>query len=373
MNKKEVLEIRKQFTPEHAVIDRVCGCYVDGEKNKRMELSETFLSLAEEEVFKYCEIFKKTLSGTLGKNLLNVKFPLYQEENGGTQNFLLELRDSRLRDETLLNEFYDKVIESYIYSENYIILLAHGIYDIPGKASDNTEIYDASDEVYSFVLCSICPVKLSKPGLSYKAEKNQIESRDRDWVIDAPVHGFLFPAFNDRSTDIHEAIYYDKKAKNSQKDFIHDVLGCADLESAEEQKEFFGYLIEKVLRCDFDTAKRIYYNIAELLEENKESPEVLELSMADCVRVLMESGVQDREVEEFEEEFGEQGLPITATNIINPNKLTINTPNAKVVIDSEYIDRMETRMIDGGKYLLIPVDDHIEVNDIVVRTFKTEE
>lgn len=112
---------------------------------------------------------------------------------------------------------------------------------------------------------------------------------------------------------------------------------------------------------------------AELLEENKESPEVLELSMADCVRVLMESGVQDREVEEFEEEFGEQGMPITATNIINPNKLTINTTNAKVVIDSECIDRMETRMIDGGKYLLIPVDDHIEVNDIVVRTFKVEE
>lgn len=373
MNKKEVLEIRKQFVPEHAVIDRVCGCYVDGEKNKRMELSETFLSLAEEEVFKYCEIFKKTLSGTLGKNLLNAKFPLYQEEKGGAQHFLLELRDSRLCDETLLNEFYDKVIESYIYEENYIILLAHGIYDIPGKASDNTEMYDASDEVYSFILCSICPVKLSKPGLSYKAEKNQIESRDRDWVIDAPVHGFLFPVFNDRSTDIHEALYYDKKSDGRQKDFVHEVLGCADVETALDQKEFFSYLMGTVLKSDFNTVKKMYYNICELLEDNKESLEPLELSRDDCATILSESGVQEKDVEEFKEEFGEQGMPITATNIINPNKLTINTPNAKVVIDSECIDRMETRMIDGGKHLLIPVDDHIEVNDIVVRTFKTEE
>lgn len=373
MNKKEVLEIRKQFTPEHAVIDRVCGCYVDGEKNKRMELSETFLSLAEEEVFKYCEIFKKSLSGNLGKNLLNVEFPLHQENEGGTQYFLLKLRDSKLKNSDLLNEFYDKVIGSYIYGENYLILLAHGVYDIPGKSSDNMELHDASEEVYDFILCSICPVNLSKPGLSYRADKNQIESRERDWIVDMPMHGFLFPEFNDRSTDIHEALYYDKKSDGRQKDFVHEVLGCADVESALDQKEFFSYLMRTVLKSDFDTVKKIYYNICELLEDNKESPEPLELSRDDCATILYESGVQEKDVEEFTEEFGEQGMPITATNIINPNKLTINTPNAKVVIDSECIDRMETRMIDGGKYLLIPVDDHVEVNDIVVRTFKVEE
>ena len=137
MNKKEINEIRKQFTPNNCTITRMCGCYVDGEKNKKTELKEAFLSLPEEEIFKYFDIFRKTLSGTVGKNLLNMEFPLDSEFTGGTQEFLMRLRDSKLTDEDLLEQFYDKIITSYDYGENFLILLIHAAYDIPGRASDN--------------------------------------------------------------------------------------------------------------------------------------------------------------------------------------------------------------------------------------------
>ena len=174
MNKKEIAEIKKQFTQERCAITRICGCYVDGEKNKKTELKEAFLSLPEEEMFKYFAIFRKALSGTVGKNLLTMEFPLASEEAGGTQDFLMQLRASSLKDENLLEEFYDKIIENYYSVENYLILLIHAVYDIPGKSSDGEEMFDASDEVYDHILCCICPVTLSKPGLSYDEESNAV-------------------------------------------------------------------------------------------------------------------------------------------------------------------------------------------------------
>ena len=177
MNKKEISEIKKQFTPENCSLTRICGCYVDGEKNKKTELKEAFLSLSEEEMFKYFEIFRKSLSGTIGKNLMNMEFPLEQETEGGTQHFLMKLRESKLTDDALVESFYDKIIENYDYPENYYIILIHGVYDIPGKSSDGAEMFDASDEIYEHIMCCICPVKLSKAGLCYNAETNSIQDR----------------------------------------------------------------------------------------------------------------------------------------------------------------------------------------------------
>ena len=163
MNKKEVAEIKKQFSPSNCAITRICGCYVDAEKERKTELKEAFLSLPEEEMFKYFDIFKKTLSGTIGKNLINLDFPLEQELSDGAQTFLLKLRDSKLKDDMLLDEFYDRVIAHYSYGENYYIILIHAAYDIPGKASDGDEMFDSSEYVDEHLLCSICPVKLSRP------------------------------------------------------------------------------------------------------------------------------------------------------------------------------------------------------------------
>ena len=268
MNKKEVLEIRKQFTPENCAITRICGCYVDYEKEKKVELKKAFLSLPEEEAFKYFDIFKHTLSGTLGKNLINMGFPLDQELEGGTQQTLLKLRDSKLEDDLLVEQFYDNVIDNYDYAENYYIILIHAVYDVPGKSSDGLEMFDASDTVYEHIMCSICPVNLTKAGLTYNAETNNIEDRIRDWIVEAPAKGFLFPAFNDRASDIHNILYYTKKPEEIQPDLIANVLGSTIPLTANDQKATFQAIVSDTLGedCGYEVVRNIHDNIFEMLE-----------------------------------------------------------------------------------------------------------
>ena len=373
MNKKEVLEIRKQFSPANCTIDRICGCYVDHEKEKKMESREAFLSLPEEESFKYFDIFKKTLSGSIGKNLLNLEFPIESEMPGGTQEFLMKLKKSKLEDDMLLEEFYDKIIENYIYEENYYIILIHCMYDIPGKASDGMEMFDASDDVYEYIMCSICPVGLSKAGLSYNAQDNKIEDRIRDWVVDMPVTGFLFPSFNDRNMDIHEALYYTKKTKELQEDFIDNVIGADIPQTSDEQKEKFQIIIEDTLEeeTDYETVKNIHETINEMIEEHKDDPQPLELDVHDVKKVFEDSGVSPDRMENFEKIYeaaaGEK-TSFMAGNITETRKFNIKTPDVTIKVNPDRMDLVETRFIDGRKCLVIAVDEYVEINGVNVHT-----
>ena len=375
MNKKEILEIRKQFTPANCAITRICGCYVDHEKTKKMESKEAFLSLPEEEAFKYFDIFKKTLSGTVGKNMLNLEFPLDAEIPGGTQEFLLKLRESKLEDDMLLEEFYDKVIATYDYAENYYIILIHAMYDIPGKSTDGMEMFDASDEVYEYLLMSICPVSLSKAGLSYNAEDNRIQDRIRDWIVDMPAKGFLFPAFNDRSTDLHSVLYYTKKSEDLQPELIDQLLGAKMPMSADTQKETFQMIIEDTLGedGDYETVRNIHETLNDLIEEHKEEPEPLSLDKTEMKKIFEQSGVDAEKMENFDRNFEENAgekASLLATNIAETRKFNIETPDVVIKVNPDRADLVETRIIDGRQCLVIPVDDHIEVNGISVRTIK---
>ena len=375
MNKKEVLEIRKQFTPANCAITRIAGCYVDYEKNKKMESKSAFLSLPEEEAFKYFDIFKKTLSGTMGKNMLNMEFPIDQEMPGGTQEFLMKLKASKLEDDMLLEEFYDKVIATYEYAENYYIILIHAMYDVPGRSSDNMEMFDASDEVYEYLVCSICPVSLSKAGLSYNAESNCIQDRIRDWVVDMPDKGFLFPAFNDRSTDIHGVLYYTKKSEDLQPELIEQLLGARMPMSANTQKETFQMLIEDTLGedGDYETIRNIHDTLNDMIEEHKEEPEPLQLDKTDVRKVFEKSGVSSEKMECFDQNYEEtagEKTSLLATNITETKKFQIETPDIVIKVNPERADLIETRVIDGRQCLVIAVDDHIEVNGVNVRKKK---
>ena len=375
MNKKEVLEIRKQFTPANCAITRIAGCYVDHEKNKKMESKSAFLSLPEEEAFKYFDIFKKTLSGTMGKNMLNMEFPIDQEMPGGTQEFLMKLKASKLEDDMLLEEFYDKVIATYEYAENYYIILIHAMYDVPGRSSDNMEMFDASDEVYEYLVCSICPVSLSKAGLSYNAESNCIQDRIRDWVVDMPDKGFLFPAFNDRSTDIHGVLYYTKKSEDLQPELIEQLLGARMPMSANTQKETFQMLIEDTLGedGDYETIRNIHDTLNDMIEEHKEEPEPLQLDKTDVRKVFEKSGVSSEKMECFDQNYEEtagEKTSLLATNITETKKFQIETPDIVIKVNPERADLIETRVIDGRQCLVSAVDDHIEVNGVNVRTLK---
>lgn len=372
MNKKEIAEIKKQFTQERCAITRICGCYVDGEKNKKTELKEAFLSLPEEEMFKYFAIFRKALSGTVGKNLLTMEFPLVSEEAGGTQDFLMQLRASSLKDENLLEEFYDKIIENYYSVENYLILLIHAVYDIPGKSSDGEEMFDASDEVYDHILCCICPVTLSKPGLSYDEESNAFHTRICDRVVNMPDIGFLFPAFHDRSTDVHSLLYYAAKPEELRMEFVEPVLGCNLPLSAGDQKETFQTIVEETLgdACDYEVVKNIHEKLNEMIEEKKDEPDPVVLDRAEVKRLLECSGVEEEKLSSFEEKYEEAAGTDTcfvASNVANTRQFEIKTPDVVVKVSPDRMDLVETKVINGRKCLVISLDNSVEVNGITVR------
>lgn len=377
MNKKEVTEIKKLFTKERCCLNRLCGCYVDADKNKVVQFKEAFLSLPEEEIYKYLDIFRKSLSGTLGKNLLNMEFPLEQEMGEGTQKSLMALRDSELKDDTMLDAFYDRIIETYYHPENYLILLVHGSYDIPMKTSDGLEMDDASDYIYNFVLCCLCPVTLSKAGLCYNAETNSIEDRIRDWLVDMPEQGFLFPAFQDRNTDIHRLLYYSKNTKELCPDITEQLLGCVQPIPAPQQKESFQTIIEDTLgeECVYDVVRNIHENLNEMIEEQKESGEPLELDKMQVRKLLERSGAPEENLEQFEKQYDEEigaQMTVMANNISDTRKFEVKTPQMTVKVSPEQASLVETRMIDGVPCLVIPLTDEVEVNGIHVH-LKDEE
>ncbi len=373
MTKQEISEIKKLLTQKNCSITRICGCYVDGEKNKKTELKQAFLALPEEEMFKYFEILRKTLSGTLGKNLLTLDFPLASEEEGGSQEFLLRLRDSKLKDDALLEEFYDKIISTYEYVGNYLILLVHDAYDVPGKASDGMEMEDASDEVYEYILACICPVDLSKPGLSYNAVENTFQNRIRDWVVGLPETGFLFPAFNDRCSDIHSTLYYTKDAEELKEGFVEQLLDCPLPLTAGSQKETFQAIIEETLgeTCDIEIVKSIHDTLTEMAEEHKEEPTPLVLDKNEVKTILANSGVANDKLEQFDrfydETAGEQ-TSLLANNVMNARTFEIKTPDVVVKVSPGRTDLIETRNINGRDCLVIALDGNVVVNGINVRS-----
>ncbi|MDE6890613.1 MAG: DUF4317 domain-containing protein [Lachnospiraceae bacterium] len=376
MIKQEVNEIKRLYTPNRCSITRICGCYVDGEKNKKTEFKEAFLSLPEEEIFKYFELLRKTLSGSIGKNLLDLEFPLAAEETGGTQEFLLRLRDSKLKDDTLLSEFYDKVIGNYEYVGNYLILLIHDAYDVPGKTTDGLTMDDASDTVYEYIMCCVCPVNLSKPGLSYNAEANEFHNRIRDWIVEMPQIGFLFPSFNDRGSDIHGTLYYTKNPEEAHPEFVDSILGAVLPLSAANQKETFHSLIEETLGDDaeYEVVKSIHENLTEMIDEHKEIPEPLALDKQQVKRLLEKSGVAEEKLEDFEQIYDAAAGEKTALlvdNVANTRTFEVKTPDVVVKVNPERTSLVTTRTLDGKPCLVIELDQSVEVNGIAVRSGKS--
>lgn len=375
MNSKEISEIKKQFKDSNCAITRFCGCYVNEEKIKVAEFKETFLALPEEESNKYFKIFRKTLSGNIGKNLLNMEFSTEDElSNTSGHHMLMELLQSGLDDEEILSGFYDKVIDNYDTLDHFLILLIHQAYDIPKKGSDNIEMEDASSDVYTHILCCICPVTLSKEGLSYSVMDNCFKNRIRDWVVEMPKNGFLFPAFNDRSTDIHSLLYYAAKPEELKPDFINSVLGCKDIPlSSVAQKETFHSVVEETLRDEitFDVVKNINTIINEKIDESKmaEEPMPLSFDRDEVKQILSDSGVTDETLERFDETYASivgNKNDLFAANIAETRKFEVKTPDVIVKVNADKTDLVTTKEIDGEKFLLVKLTDSVEVNGILM-------
>lgn len=330
LRNKDILELKRRFKKEACTITRMCGCYVDANKNKVVELNETFLNLEDEEFFKYLEIAKKTLSGTIGNNLLELKFAGGEEAPGGKQQYLLGLRESGLRNPDLLEHLYDMIIENYDYIGNYLILVFHDAYDVITRTSDNMKL-DESEEVFTYLLCAICPVNLSKPGLGYRADLNRIGARIQDWVVGAPDAGFLFPSFVERSADIHSLTYYVRDANDSHPDFIETALGCGAKRTATEEQNTFGSIVKAAIAPVVKDSDGMLIDIQEKLNDIAEEheaameelviiePEDFTLTADIIKEVFADSDVPDAAVmriqEHFAQEFGER--PPAVKNLVN--------------------------------------------------------
>lgn len=414
MNKKEILEIKRRFKKESCTFTRMCGCYVDAEKHKVVNFGQTFLNLEDEEFYKYLEIAKKVLSGNVGNNLLTLDIPLEEEQSGGKQQFLMGLRESKLKNDDLMERFYDLVIDSYDYAGNYLILVFHDAYDVMTKTTDNNKL-DESEEVYEYLLCAICPVSLSKPGLGYRADENRIGPRIRDWVVGAPDTGFVFPAFNDRSTDIHSLLFYTRDTKEPHSEFMEYGLGCGSKRTATEQKNLFSHIVKHALGDDDENSNDVLLDLQQKMSDYIEEQAVFVdeetgviLEGDELEKLMADTGISDDAAstikEAYTEKFSSQ-LPEVA-HLIDPKSLEANarireeealraqveelkqqvalhqSPTANdsdedmddgiktydviLRVKPEKVPQIKSQMIDGHKCLVIPMEEneHAAVNGV---------
>lgn len=377
MNKKDILEIKRRFKKDACTFTRMCGCYVDADRNKVLTFGETFLNLEDEEFHKYLEIAKKVLSGTIGNNLLELEFPASEEEAGGKQQFLMGLRDSCLKSDELMEAFYDHVIDSYEYVGNYLILVFHDAYDVMTKTSDNNKL-DESEEVYEYLLCAICPVTLTKPGLGYRADENRIGPRIRDWVVGVPDTGFVFPAFTDRSTDIHSVMFYTRDTKTPHVEFMENGLGCYGKMTATEKKLTFQDIVKDVIGEDDEESDALFLGIQgnindriPVVAEDEPEPEPVILTTADISEVLTESGCSEEQVaviqKQYEDVFSEE-LP-AAEQLVDPKLVEAN---AKRQDRLELVHQVENLKHQLEETRSLPVDDDdsidaVKTYDVILR------
>ena len=334
MNKREIAEIKRRFKKESCTFTKIAGCYVNSDKAKVTSFRNTFLNLKEDEFYKYLEIANKALSGKPGNNLIELPFPLDAEAEGGAQALLMELRKTRLEDDDVLNRFYDRVIESYDKVENYIILLFHDAYDVPVKTSDNLAL-DDSEEVYEYIICAICPVDLSKPGLGYQEDENRIGAVKRNWVVGATESAFTFPCFTDRSTDLHAVMCYTKDAKMPHTELWEEVLSCKAVYTATQKKTAFNNIVTESLGDPtdddvIDTVIDVQSHINSFVEQQKE---VLEkdqpvlMEKEDLTPILENSGIEEPIANQIVEKcnsFFEEDFP-TAEDILDTKVLKDNS------------------------------------------------
>ncbi len=354
MRKKDILELKRRLKKDHCTFTKLCGCYVNGEKNIILKFRESFLNLDEDEYFKYLEIAKKVLSGTIGNNILELNFPINEDYVNERQISLMQLKKSQLKDDALLDNFYNLIIDNYDFTGNFIILIFHDAYDVITKTTDNAKL-DESEEVYEYVLCAICPVSLSEPGLRYFEEENKIKARIRDWVVDAPTNGFVFPAFIERSSDVNSIMYYTKNAKDTHPELMENALGCYSKQTATLQKETFESIIKDSFSTEEKKADKIFMevqeNLSAMVEEynaiyDDADCEPISLTKKDIQNLLIESGVPEEITSKIEESYVENfgdDLPL-AENLIDSKALKVNAQRKKEEHLQKQVEILQTKL-----------------------------
>lgn len=375
MNQKELNELRRRFKPDRTAISKVYGCYVNSSRQIISYVDAPLGLLSQEEQEMYLNLLKKSLSGTLGRNLIDIEFSTRQVADSDEHRLLQTLRQTELQDSNARESLYRRIIDAIDMGESsYLILLAADTYDVPHRSRDDQEVPDGSDTVFRYFVCAICPVKDPTLALQYSDQDKEFRGSSTGHIALPPVLGFLFPAFDDRSANIYNALFYSKDTAQLHQEVI-DAVFCiqnAPMSPQEQQNVFTSALTETLEKdCSYDVVQAVHEQLRGRIQEHKDSrdPEPLTLSVREVGDVLTGSGVPEEKVEAFQEacrrQYG-QDAALNPRNIIEAGKFQIATPEVKITVPPEYSYMVETRIIDGRRFILIPADDGVEVNGIPV-------
>lgn len=379
MNTKEIGEIRRRVRKDRSNMTAIYGCYVNDNK----EIISTFrLStgmMSENESDRYFGLLRRSLSGTIGKNLIDLSFKTSQVADSPEHKLLMDLRSSALADSEKLDDFYRKVIASVSLETGYVILIGCDVYDVPFKSRDDSFQSDASEQTYQYLLCAICPVKQTKPNLHYIPESKEFHDGGMMNIVSAPELGFLFPAFDNRSANIYNVLYYNHSPKENHEAFVSTLFNTPVPKPAAEQKKTFEALLSNTLNeeCNMDVVQTVHEQICQRIEMHKESkiPEPLLVNKEDVKEVLESCGVSEECVAKFsvdyDEAFGFEA-DLHPKNIIDNKRFEIKTPDVSIKVAPDRTDLIETRIIGGVKYILISAEEDVEVNGVSIHISEKE-
>ena len=371
MNDKEIGEIRRHLRRDRSNITAIYGCYVNENKEIISEFRQSTGMMPENESDKYFALLRRTLSGSQGKNLIDITFKTSQVADSPEHKLLMELRETKLKEENLRMDFYKKVMETVTLDSAYLILLGCDSYDVPFKSKDDTVQADNSGEVYSYLTCAICPVKQTKPNLHYIPETKEFHDGGMLNIVSAPELGFLFPAFDNRATNIYNALYYTHSPKDSHEAFVASVFNTPIPKPAAEQKKSFEALLAATLdeECSMDVVQTVHEELCQRIELHKEAkvPEALTVSKAEVKEVLTACGITEEKLAKFSVEYDEAfgfEAELHPKNIIDNKRFEVQTPDVIIKVAPDRTDLVETRVIGGVKYILINAEENVEVNGV---------
>lgn len=379
MNEKEIGELRRHLRRDRSNMTAIYGCYVNAQKEIITEFQQSLGIMPENESEKYFTLLKRCLSGTIGKNLVDISFKTSQVAGSPEHKLLMDLRETRLKDENLRREFYRKVIDTVSFDDNYLILLGCDTYDVPFKSKDDSFQKDNSDESYTYLICSVCPVKQTKAMLHYVPEEKLFHDGAMNHMVSAPQLGFLFPAFDNRSTNIYNALFYTKNIKEGHDAFIESVFNTPVPKPAYEQKKSFEALLTTSLgdECSMEVVQEVHDEICQRIAMHKEAKvaDPLLISKEEVKSVLNQCGVSENHVAKFSVEYDEVfgfEAELHPKNIIDNKRFEIKTPDVIIKVAPDRSDLIETRIIGGVKYIMICADENVEVNGVNIHIEEKE-
>lgn len=379
MNTKEIGEIRRRMRRDRSAITAVYGCYVNEAREIVAQFRQSTGIMPENEADKYFALLRRTLCGTIGRNLIDITFQTAQVVSSPEHKLLMDLRASDLKDEELRMAFYQKVIQSVEMEGNYLILLGCDHYDVPFKSKDDSFQRDASEETYTYLTCAVCPVKQTKPNLHYVSEEKLFHDGATHQMVSPPEIGFLFPAFDDRATNIYNALYYTRNVKQSQNAFVEAIFNAPIPLPAEEQKKTFESMLTASLgeECSMEVVQAVHEQLSQRIEMHKESKvaEPLLIARDDVVEILEETGVSEPHIAKFRVDFDSTfgcDADVHPKNIIDCKHFEVKTPDVVIKVDPTRRDLVQTKTIHGVNYIMICAEADIEVNGVSIHVNGTE-